>query len=648
MYRRSFCLWLIVALLIFAAVSLGGCGGSSNSFSGTPSTSTDTPNITDVFNSEEFERVLDDLTTELVSEGISPESVIAKIHSLLILSGDVIDLDDDTDTSSAKYSAASLTPESLALIAAKFKPAYESGDIIALYFPTPKAINELYVALGEQPMYIDPDDLLSADADVSSADLYPEIYAIAKRYNGTSAHYFSYLVPGSMAITGQIVNEVISKMESADRSSDESVVSEGDSTTSEYECLRGEFVFQARRYAAFIRWAAHIDAEMEKQREFASSSLSVMAAEGSTNVFDYSAQRESINLDYYKADVDWDYWGKDTWSFSAGVNYTIYSFHNFGDRNDYYVVQSDGFVKPDFKTKTVNGDKYTVGSIHSFYYGHEIVNASYSLFNNAPANINRQSSRTDGTSHSTSSTIGIKVGAKVGVGSTGPSAEMSAEMDASTTKGTGYSHSATWTTTEWSLTNQCTSTLAQWLVDCYDPDNKYFPFWNTGDLPTASKNRIDYASEWMWQVTQPNPKIAMKLSYKVEIRDTKLTHDNSWRYSSSWWHKSTRTVKLNQPPHVICTYGKSYTFTRGGANNVEFRFLCNGRYTIKSNQSWCQIAAEDAQGSDTGINERSVFFFVDPYDTGSDTTIHTRRAVITITDTETGQIQTVDVMQSNR
>ena len=138
MYRNRFYLWLIVALSLFAAVSLGGCGGSSNSFSGTPSTSTEIPDITDVFDSEEFERVFDDLKTELAAEGISAESVNAKIHSLLILSGDLIDLDSDTSTSSAKFSAASLTPESLALIASKFKPAYESGDIIALYYPTPQ------------------------------------------------------------------------------------------------------------------------------------------------------------------------------------------------------------------------------------------------------------------------------------------------------------------------------------------------------------------------------------------------------------------------------------------------------------------------------------------------------------------------------
>ncbi len=71
-------------------------------------------------------------------------------------------------------------------------------------------------------------------------------------------------------------------------------------------------------------------------------------------------------------------------------------------------------------------------------------------------------------------------------------------------------------------------------------------------------------------------------------------------------------------------------------------------WTIKSDSAWCKIAVEDARGSNTGVNERQVFFYVDPYDTESDTTHHTRRAKITITDTETGHIQTVDVVQSNR
>lgn len=234
-----------------------------------------------------------------------------------------------------KSSATTLTAEEIARVASILKQPYESGDVIALFFPTTATINDLYVALGEQPMYVDPQEQLNSE------DLYP----IAKRYNGNAAHYFSYILPGSKTVLNDIIEQVISEDVSGN-TPNEKTNDDEDSTSYDYADLRGAYVFQARRYAAFIRWAAHIDAEMEKQREFVSSSPQFKAAEGSSNLFDYSAQRVSFNFDYYKADVNWPYWGKHEWSYSAGVNNTIYSFHHFGKRNDYFIIQSNTFVKP--------------------------------------------------------------------------------------------------------------------------------------------------------------------------------------------------------------------------------------------------------------------------------------------------------------
>ncbi len=199
-----------------------------------------------------------------------------------IISGDRAYIDDELDSSAVKSSATTLSADEIASIASVLKQPYESGDVIALFFPATSTINDLYAALGEKPMYADPQD------QINSEDSYPENYA----------------------------------------------------------GLRGAYVFQARRYAAFVRWAAHIDAEMEKQREFISSSPQFKAAAGSSNLFDYSAQRVSFNFDYYNSGMNWKYWGKHEWSYSAEVNDTIYSFHNFGGRNDCFIIQPNTFVKP--------------------------------------------------------------------------------------------------------------------------------------------------------------------------------------------------------------------------------------------------------------------------------------------------------------
>ncbi len=617
------------------------------------STGTEFPDIVpDVFDSKEFIQVFDDLEEEFAAEGILLDEVADHVHTIFIISGEVVAIDDDFDSiSAAKYSVSSLSPKGREQVVARLKQPYESGDVIALVFPTADAINDLYTALGEPPMYIDSDELTSSESD----DLYPEIYAIAKRYNGESAHYFSYIIPDSKALLKSVLEKTFSKELSNDESVDTPDTTTDDTTSDEYDNLRGDYVFQARRYAAFYRWAAHIDDEMEEQKEFVSSQLvEKAAAVGLVNLFNYSSQRVSVNFDYYKADENWPYWGKHALSYSAGVNDTIYSFHNFGDKNDYYFVMSDSFVKPDFDKKTVGNNIYTVGSMRKFSYKHTLKNVNYSVFNNAPANVNRSTSRTDGTNYSTSAKVGVKLGAKVGVGSSGLSGEISSELSAELAEGAGWKHSATWSTSEWGLTNQCNNKEAKWLVDFSDPDNDgYYPDWNNGDVVKASKNRVDYASEWMWQVTQPSPKIAMGIALYKEVRDTilrKNKNKNDETRGNSYWHftSSRGPIKLNQPPHIICTAGNSHVLDKNGGNNLVFKFLCSGNWTITSDQSWCYVADESKSGAGTGVNERSMFFYVDPYDTGSDTKAHNRRATITIKDSETGQIQTIDVLQSNR
>ena len=244
MKRNNFYSWLIAAFMIFAVISLGGCGGSSNhGLSNAPDTSTDNefPDIvSDVFDSQEFRQVFDDLEAEFTAEGISLDEVADHVHTIFIVSGEVVAIDDDLDSASEAKYYVSLSPKGREQVAARLKQPYESGDVIALIFPTADAINDLYMALGEQPMYIDSDELTSSESD----DLYPEVYAIAKRYNGEAAHYFSYIIPDSKAILKNALEKAFSKELSND------VSSADNDDSSEYDDLRGEYVFQARRYAA--------------------------------------------------------------------------------------------------------------------------------------------------------------------------------------------------------------------------------------------------------------------------------------------------------------------------------------------------------------------------------------------------------------
>ncbi len=658
-------------------------GGSSNNSSIPDEPQTEIPDIADITESEEYERIMQELADELESEGIT---TIPDMHFVFILSGDSAYIEDDDLASSAKKSqivktATTLPQEEIDRIASRLKQPYESGDIIVLVWPSAGTIDDLYTALGEKSTYVDPYEELSGD--VAQEDLYPEFYAIAKRYNGEAAHYFTYLLPGSKTLLLHEIIESLSNDISGEGISEdggdvsenvpEDSSSEDDGSISEeYRGLRGEYVFQARRYAAFISWAAHIDSEMEKQKAYVqSSSLIRSAADPSTNLFDYSAQRETANFDWYVPSANWRHWGKHSRGYAAQTSETIYAFHNFVDRRDYYVVQSDAYYKPYFDKKTVNGDVYTVGSPCWYRYVHAIANSAgqYSLFKNAPKNVNRSSTISDGISHSTSHTSGVTIGSKIGskLGFSGESltgelsAELSAEKSSSTTKGMSYSHSATWTTTEWALINQCDSYNPEWKVDFYNqnPDGNgnpygYYPDWDHCDVVDAAKKRTDYSSEWMWQVSDPTPK-TMIVNLLSVLRSTFVEHDKNvagrrWAgYQPYTITTVNRKIKLNQPPHVIITSGAGpHNFGKDGANNIAFRFICSGNWTItSSNPDWCYVSENQSKGSDTNAEETPVLFFVEPF-TSQTEKAETREAVLILRNTDTNQIQSVRVVQSNR
>ena len=679
MSKKS-CFLSLICLLLFAVFIAGGCGGgsshssinsNSNPNSDEPEetqeeTQTELPDIADIIESEEFQRVMQELEAELLSNDAAKEP---NIHYIYIMSGDRAIIDDEDFTISAKKSqmvktSATLPQEELERIAAKLKQPYESGDIIALAWPSAATIDDLYTALGEQSTYVDPYEELSND--LAPEDTYPEFYAIAKRYNGNAPHYFTYLLPGSKTILAHKIfgddfaSEEVSENYSGEDVSENSGEDDG-SISDEYKGLRGAYIFQARRYAAFIRWAATIDAEMEKQKEYVQSSALIRsAADPSTNLFDYTAQRETANFDWYGADRSWYYWGKHSRSYSAQTSETIYAFHNFTDRKDYYVVRSSAYYAPDYAKKTENGNVYTVGSAEVFRYIHLLDNAgSYKLFSNAPKNVNRSSSVTDGTSHSTSDTLGVKTGMKIGLSGESLAGEFSAEMSASTTKSMGYSHSATWTTTEWSLTNECDSQVAKWVVDFYNPtlEYEYNPprrvgyncDYSSGNVETASRSRTDYDSEWMWQVSDPNPKIQMSVQLYSKQRAT-LRKSDKWRWETPYTITTKqRKIKLNQPPHVIITSGEGpHSLGRNGGNNMVFNVICSGNWKITSNQpDWCYVTDSQSKGGDTNAKEMPIMFFVEPF-TEDSTKAKTREAVLTVTNTDTNQIQTVRIVQSNR
>ena len=664
---KKYYFFSLICVFLFAVFVAGGCGGSSSSNrSGNQSqteneTQAEIPDITDVFETSELAQALDELDEELRAEGIDFDTFEGpKVHFVFIISGDRAYIDDEldgtTEANRAKISA-TLPQSEIERIAAILKPGYESGDVIALYFPSAVTINDLYEALGEQPSYFA--GLVSDDA--REEDTYPEIYAIAKRYGETSVHYFSYEVPGSKAILLENVFEALNEAESVDVSLQQDPSLSSDDTISEVlsSDLRQEYLFQARRYMKFVKWVALLDkrtAELEAnspsvQAAFRQAAPTIRTAAEAGNFISFNSQ--NVDRDFSDC-YDHDFNGQGRYhhkmNYSSGTSYTIYSCHNYADGDDYYLFKQNSFSTPHgvrIGEKNGGWEYCNFGQLATIETWTTVRNASTSdvyAIQTAPQSVNRSGSRTDGVSQ----TIGGKFGVNAGASDKGPSAGASSELSASLT----YNNSKTWSTSEWRLDNDSTATTTKWVAKCTREDDRYLADYSNGHIPSAWQHRIDINSEWIWRVRKQfwskYKNIPLEACVKTWLGCT------LWEYhwyksneNESYYHATyfSRYFDINRPPHVYVDQ-KSFNFGPGRSTAM-FKMLCNNDYTITSSESWCQISAEQRVGSDTGATEREIFLAVDAYSADT-TTFQTRSAKITVRENSTGDTQTITITQRNR
>ena len=657
-YALSFTL-----LFLFAAFTAGGCGGSNSDPVPQEETSaTELPDMTTVSGTDEWDVAFAEVAEELKAEGIDVETYVGPDVHFVFMFGDRAYIDDELDsgdtTAASRVKSAALPEEEISRIAEVLAPKYESGDVIALFWPSPETINDLYKALGEQPSYF---DALSESS--ASSDTYPELFAIAKRYGKTATHYFSYEVPGSKAILMDVLIDALSSDVEGLSSDDEGVdsVDERDNSDTISDLLsrdvnlRQEYLFQARRYAAFVKWVALLEkrtAELDAQSDTVQASFGFSAAETTSgNFISFNSQNLFKDTSYYRAGyLPWNQERyKHDLNYESAVSYTIFTCHNFSDGDDYYLVKANGFSTPRNVWKGTNGGWENCNFGHTAIYTMDttIDGASASdayIMANAPKSVNYSGTVTDGVSQ----TIGGKVGANAGVSDKGPSAGINTELSTSIT----YNHSRTWSTNEWRLKNESGTVNAKWTADFARQDGKYLADYDNGNVAGASKVRVDLDAEWIWRVRknywQNHSTIPLTLTAITwtgftlwEYHWYKSNENEGWRCGVTQY----RSLYMNRPPHVYVTQ-KEYSFGPEGGTG-SFKMLCNSNYTVKSNASWCQISSGQSSGTDTGADERSIWFSVAPYSDNS-STFATREATITVEETSTRDKQEIKIIQRNR
>lgn len=677
MTTKRFLALSFVALFLFAAFTAGGCGGSSNLASisdtetpsdpSTPSTpdnpsTPDTaeaqmPSMLEALSSPEFETARQQLLDELAVSGRSAAALTQQIHYVAVTNDEICIWEDAAKTPSGALQSlqeSALTESQISELSAKIKQFYDSGDVIAVFSPSPAVLNGIYEALGEPPLYSNLEEVLNN----ASEDLSPELYALAKRYNDDDMQYsFSYIIPSNPSnLLEDIAEESVSEDVSAAAYLEDYInasAAEDETEENNNSGLRDNYAFQASRLVSFQSWAYDIDEKMDEQQahtassEFPLRSAGFSNESGSGELFNYGAQMITLDTSYKDSRYSYCH-------FSGGAHYTVYSFYNFSDKNEYYYVQANLFVKPEAYKKytTSAGTKMTSGSMCHYTAASSIIGASHNLFSHAPHNVNRSRTVSDGTSYSTTRTTGYKIGSEVGAEISNEGAKVSAkvtsEYSSSTSKNTGYSHSATWTANDWEIIDRSDSDNALWKVDFYDPTINqangsaagYGPH-DDGSIVEASTRRNDLDAEWLWQVTSPSKSISIQETLWATMRQTA-------RYSSSrqyWYYTAKKVAKapLAKPPHIIVKQ-KNYIFRKDVTDPLLCKVICGGSWTAASDSDWCYVSPKSGEG--TNGDERDIFIYADPFD--KEGALDTRIAHICIKDTETGQIQTLTITQANK
>lgn len=685
--------WLSLAvMMLFAVIAAGGCGGSSSSPVQQEDTTSTTviPDMAEILDSPEFEQAYSELEQELRAEGINPDTYEGpNLHFVMIMSDDAVYLDDGLASVSAVRASGvaaseTISSETISDIGARLSAGYESGDVIALYFPTPEKINQLYEALGERPVYS-----VTLPADERT---YPEIYAIAKRHGASAEHYFAYEVQGSKALLLSTVTEIISSGDEVASSVNSSVdLPVNVSATSEDSSMRQEYLFQSKRYMNFIKWTILLD---KRAAELDAGAVAAMAqfkaaADSSANFLDMSSQNFDGDAGYFEKKYQPLYyypdddsisglrpyfpyelrseWGADNNDYilkltypngttstfpnridihyDAGFSFTVYTAHNYSDGDDYYLFKSNAYTTPRNFKHYEQGANW--GYTRLFDIKASVPGTSTSdviLRDNAPQTVNRNGSVTDGITTTITGTFGQSqtLSTKLGFSGETPTGEIGGDITQSyeTSNSVSYSHSQTWETKEWYLYNKSGGNSAEWAAD----------FTGNETYVQAATVQTKLSSEWIWRVKKNYAEKHNTLDVKVEVTtrqgfDQMVGYSDGFRASRCDKEITTpKTINVSRPNQIFVGQ-KAFNAGKNGGEGM-FKLLCNNAYTITSNQAWCQISAEQQKGSGTGANPREIFLWIDTYDsTGA---YSTRHATITVTDTVTGDKMEIAVTQRNR
>ena len=257
MKQRMFCVWLAVTGIIFAALTLGGCGGSSSN-NGLSSIE-DNVSMSKVWNDDE---AMNEVISRLTSDDLV-NIMFTRIEGIKQQDDGAVNMQ-YFDT--LKYAVSGEEYPEVPYDKDELLTHYESGDVILMFDAALDLINKVRTDLG----------LVSEDAGLIGPSGSLEVYGLACVRTDGMRNTFTYVVPrlediiasDDIAGVGNIQSESRDTNISADEEPEQDE-QEDDPETAPKEYTMREF--QIERVVRFFKWLGNMSMMAIENAEFASA-----------------------------------------------------------------------------------------------------------------------------------------------------------------------------------------------------------------------------------------------------------------------------------------------------------------------------------------------------------------------------------------
>ena len=616
MKHKSFYVWLMISVIVFAAVSLGGCGGSSNLAQ--ESIYQETQEDVGVSMSYVWD---DDAAQDEIFSQITSEDV-AKLLGLRMVT---IGKNDNGSIITQYFNMVEAILEGkeypeTAYSSAEILAHYESGDVIAIVSADMALVNTVRADLG-----LDEED---ANKFGTSGKL--EVYALSCQKVDGIRNLFVYAVPKMEDMFVSDMEQILSQdIEFGYETSADILPDSQDETQEKAEELQYEYTmqaFQIRRWVNFIKWMGDMSVIAVNNAAFASEYKVRAAADGNL-ISMVDAQTEVFDLSYnneeYKFEKLFD--GKYSYTFSRSrsnfVTVTIYPVHSFTNGKDYYIVQSSTATQPEnikntlievdtYKRHLVCGYTKSITTEH-FIDGGGTPVSDVTLSKHTPASIGENSSYSENIDWKINGNLGVKK-----------------DGTAVLSENAGFSKNVSWSTSDYKIVNDCTKEYpagTKWCIDVTDAKDGADQGRYVEVKPTpASLTLLQYDTYFMWELDA-----SYWLYQPTHYMDVKLTVEDGFclgycgtplgifyynRFNCPVQKTLKQCIKLQRPPHVLVNKN-SFAFTAAGSNSEVFELVIEGQYRFRNIPSWITIT--NISRLATNNKGRQIFFKVRPNTTGA-------------------------------